>query len=255
MNLKEVEKIAQEYAKEQVPKESCGLIITSEDGYDFIKCENIHEEPEKHFKIDSSIMLKYSKVIYSIFHSHIESNTPAVSLADIKLCESWDCIGSIVFLSERDNKLCSDLVFYGDKVIYNNLIGRPFYYNVFDCFTLIKDYYYTKLNISLDYVYSDYGWWGETEHKDSLYLSEYTRLGLEEIDIRQDLKIGDILVMKLGRSKCLNHGAIYVGNNKIIHHLEGKLSCSEAFGKYADRIQRGLRYIDSDIVKKQKVIF
>lgn len=244
MNLKDIQEKAQALAKSKYPEESCGLILKKQDGYQFIECENIAQDKENNFKIADEVMLKYSKELYSIFHSHVESSTPKASLADIKLCEAWDCAGSIVFLSSNDNNICSDLVFYGSKVIYKKLVGRPFYYNVFDCFTLIKDYYYNCLSMSLDFVYSDYGWWGHTEHSDSLYLSEYNRLGLHEIDIRKELQKGDILVMKLGRSKCLNHGAIYLGNNKILHHLEGKLSIEEPMGKYGDRIERGLRLKD-----------
>jgi cell wall-associated NlpC family hydrolase len=257
MRLKELQPQIQDYCKKLAPQEACGLILKNDLEFEFVPCENIAVDKETNFKIADTTMLKYSKDIYSIFHSHVEGGTPAVTLSDIKTCEAWGCIGSIVFLSPNDNNICSDVVFYGKEVIYKKLTGRPYYYNVFDCFTMIRDFYYTQLNIDLKHVYSDYGWWEHTEHKDSLYLKEPDRLNLVEIDIRQPLQVGDILSMKLGRSKCINHGSIYVGNNKILHHLEGKLSCTESFGKYGNRVERGLRYNPEIklLPKQEKVVF
>jgi len=231
----------QEYAKSKYPEESCGLIVKEFDELTFVECENTAKDKINHFAIDNSVMIKHSQYLFSIFHSHVESSTPAVTLSDINTCEAWNVPGSIVFLSHLDNKLCSDVVLYGKDIIYNTLKGRRYYYNVFDCFTLIRDFYFTTFNIDLPLVYSDYGWWETTERADSLYLTQFERLGMEEFDITTELQIGDILAMKLGRSKCINHGAIYTGNGRVIHHLEGKLSVEENLGKYASRIERGMR--------------
>jgi len=255
MDIKELQQEIQIYCKSKVPEEACGLIVHNARGYEFVPCDNMAEDKEHNFSISDQIMLKHSRELVSIFHSHVENGTPAVTLADIKTCEAWGCLGSIVFLSSNDSNICSDLVFYGNNTTYRNYIGRPYYYNVFDCFTLIRDFYYHDLGKSLDFVYSDYGWWEKAEHAESLYLNEYKRLGFEEFDITKPLQVGDILAMRLGRSKCINHGTIYIGNNKILHHLEGKLSCVESFGKYSNRIERGFRYASNNENKLNKVVF
>lgn len=255
MDIRNLQYAMQDYCKSKAPEEACGLILRSGESYDFLPCDNIAEDKEHSFKISDEIMIKHSRELFSIFHSHVESGTPAVTLVDIKTCEAWNCVGSIIFLSANDANVCSDLIFYGNNVTYKNYIRRQYYYNAFDCFTLIRDFYYHDLGKSLDFVYSNYGWWDKATHAESLYLNEYKRLGFQEFDITKPLQVGDILAMRLGRSKCINHGTIYIGNNKILHHLEGKLSCVESFGKYSNRIERGFRYVGSKNDKLDKVVF
>jgi proteasome lid subunit RPN8/RPN11 len=242
VKYKHLESEIKEYARSKLPEEACGLIVQDGANLVFIPCENIAENKRNNFKISNETMLKYSGRIESIFHSHIEQGTWAVSLSDIKLCEAWGVEGTILFYSAIDNNVESDLLSYGTAPIDVKLQGRPYIYNLYDCFTVIRDFYHQEMNIPLDFVYSDYGWWGEGNYDSSLYLREYERLGFYEFDISQELQKGDILIMKLGRSSCLNHGAIYTGGNSIIHHLEGKLSCKEALARYSSRIERGVRH-------------
>lgn len=240
----------QEYAKNKKPNEACGLIIQYAEEYKFIPCENIAENKANNFLIADDVMLKYSDYLVSIFHSHIETSTPSVSIQDLKTCEIWGVIGTIIFFKKNDNEYCSELTFYGTNLRTRKLIERQYCYNVYDCFKLIQDYYYFELGLQLNNIYSNYGWWDKLEHEQSLYLTQYERLGLEEFNIREELQKGDILAMRLGRCKAINHGVIYLGNNMILHHLENRLSCIESIGKYSNRIERCFRIKDA---KKYKI--
>ena len=240
LKLNSIENIMLEYVDASLNEEQCGLIIDRKGAYEFVPCINLSENKKHNFKISPTIMSNYSDKLVSIFHTHIDNGTPAVTVSDLKLCEAWNIPGTISFIKNgRPGKVLQ----YSTSLIRRTLEKRDYYYNIFDCFTLIRDYYYVNKNVLLPFVYSDYGWWGTHDYAEGYYLTQYEKLGFYEIDIRGEIQEGDVLVMKLGRSNCLNHGAIYLGNNCILHHLEGRISLKESLGKYANRIERGFRHL------------
>ena len=92
---------------------------------------------------------------------------------------------------------------------------------MFDCFTLLRDYYKRNFNILLPQnLQRNWEWWTQGEN---LYTDNAARY---EFDAVKDIKKNDILVMKFN-SQVPNHGAIYVGDNKILHHMAGKFSTIE----------------------------
>jgi hypothetical protein len=96
--------------------------------------------------------------------------------------------------------------------------GRPFLHGLFDCYTLIRDYYKKEFNIFLPTnIQRNWEWWSQGEN---LYVENAKYFSFEEVS---DIKKHDVLIMKIG-SPVPNHGAIYLGNNKILHHIAGRFS-------------------------------
>lgn len=110
-------------------------------------------------------------------------------------------------------------VFIPDKYFENSLlIGRPFLHGLFDCYTLIRDYYKKEFNVYLPTnMQRNWEWWLQG---DNLYLDSAKYYGFEEV---RELKIHDVIIMKVA-SPVPNHGAIYIGDNKILHHMAGRFS-------------------------------
>lgn len=105
--------------------------------------------------------------------------------------------------------------------------GKPYVYGVSDCFTLIKKYYKEELNISIpDYEYSE-EWWKKGQ---SLYLENMKNAGFEKIKI-ENIKPNDILLIKI-QTKEPCHAAIYLGDEKILHHVVNRLSNVEELSGY-----------------------
>lgn len=102
------------------------------------------------------------------------------------------------------------------------LLGRPFIHGIFDCFTVVKDWFITKQGIDLFWNNQrPFGWW---ETQDSLYLENATAAGfVPQVGV---VKPGDVLTFAFGGS-VVNHAAIYLGNGKILHHLGGRFSCEQ----------------------------
>lgn len=129
-----------------------------------------------------------------------------------------------IFVTIGDNKDYSD-VFFPDRYFENTpLIGRPFLHGLFDCYTLVKDYYKRNFNLILPTnLQRTWEWWNTGSN---LYLEHANSYGFEEV---ADIKKHDLLVMAL-TSPVPNHGAIYLGDNKILHHVAGRFSTIENFG-------------------------
>jgi len=96
--------------------------------------------------------------------------------------------------------------------------GRPFLHGLFDCYTLVRDYYRNELGILLPTnIQRTWEWWQTGEN---LYVENSKFFNFEEV---HNLQKNDLIVMSL-MSPVPNHGAIYLGDNNILHHQAGKFS-------------------------------
>ena len=129
-----------------------------------------------------------------------------------------------IFVTVGDSKDYSE-VFFPERYFENTpMIGRPFLHGLFDCYTLVKDYFKRNFNLILPTnLQRTWEWWNTGSN---LYLEHANSYGFTEA---KDIKKHDLLVMSLS-SPVPNHGAIYLGDNKIMHHVAGRFSTIEEFG-------------------------
>jgi len=105
-------------------------------------------------------------------------------------------------------------------------IGRPYVYGSLDCFSLCRDYY-KEIGIHFkDYARGE-RWW---EKGENLYMDNFEEAGFFLIE-QKDLREHDAILM-MARSAVPNHAAIYLGNNLILQHCEGRLSSRDVYGGY-----------------------
>ena len=91
-----------------------------------------------------------------------------------------------------------------------------------NCYSLIKDWYKQILNIDIPDFERDDNWWNTGQN---LYIDNFEKAGFVDTD---KLEYGVVIFMKI-RSSVPNHAAIYIGEDLIIHHLAGRLSCREVY--------------------------
>jgi hypothetical protein len=124
----------------------------------------------------------------------------------------------ILFVTVGSSKNISEVFIPNEYFENADYEGRPFLHGLFDCYTLIRDYYKKEFNIFLPTnIQRNWEWWSQGEN---LYVDNAKNYGFEETT---DIKKHDILIMKIG-SPVPNHGAIYLGDNKILHHTAGRFS-------------------------------
>ena len=124
----------------------------------------------------------------------------------------------ILFVTVGSSKNISEVFIPNEYFENAKYEGRPFLHGLFDCYTLIRDYYKKEFNIFLPTnIQRNWEWWSQGEN---LYVENAKYHSFEEVT---DIKKHDVLIMKIG-SPVPNHGAIYLGNNKILHHAAGRFS-------------------------------
>lgn len=223
------------HAREQAPREACALLVI-ERGVERIRlCANMAIGTDQ-FIIDPNDYAAADRAgdIVAIVHSHPLGPAEA-SQADLVSCEASGLPWHILALP-------GEVWAYIEPTGYKApLVGREWSHGVLDCYSLIRDWFAQERGITLpDYARKD-EWWLRGEN---LYVEHFREAGFVEID-PADLQPGDGILMRVC-SPVTNHGAVYLGDNYIIHHVQGRLSCREPLGNsWRNRITHTLRYENS----------
>lgn len=219
----ELREVALKFARQEFPREACGVIVRLERGTEiYWPCRNINDQPESAFTIDPADYADaedHGEVV-AIVHSHPNASAKP-SQADLVGCETSGLPWWIVSLPGGVWEACAPSGYRAP------LVGRAFQYGVLDCYTLIQDWYLQERGIELPPVESDYGWWRRGEN---LYMETFPKIGFHEIPI-EEIEPGDVILMRV-RSDVVNHGAVYLGRDQILHHVLGRNSAREVFGGY-----------------------
>lgn len=224
------------------PNEACGLVIGTGKKAQFLPCENAAEQPNLHFLISH---IDYARAedageILSIWHSHPDGSTEP-SEADLAGCEASELPWLISALRKTDGEFVHDeLRLVQPSGFQVDYVGRPYIFGTFDCYSLVADYYRQEFNIHLP------GFSG-------LRIDQWWRKGHDVIGDNwksqnfvsvQDgvFEAGDVIGLAMN-SDVVNHVAIYVGGDIILHHLVNRLSRRETFGPYwLSRVRLHLRH-------------
>ena len=212
------------HAKEQDPKESCGLLLNIRGKEKYFPCKNLSNAYLENFIIDP---LDYAKAedsggeIVGIIHSH-PTTPPIASEADKISCEETKLPWHIVNPKTELWGICKPS---GYKP---NLIGLPWVWGVSDCWSLVRRFYKEKLNIELrDW---DRPITPEEFMTNPMFEKCAKDTGFRELKSDEKLKNNDLLFMSIGEPG-LNHVAIFVDGD-VIHHLRDRLSCKEPYNPW-----------------------
>lgn len=211
-----------QHAKEEYPNECCGLAVVIKGKIQYKKCNNIATVGD--FAIDPLDYAKYSDMgeIVAICHSH-PITQPIPSVADKIGIEKNKLPWIIVNPNTLEYSITEPS---GFKL---SLIGREFKHGTIDCLTLIRDYY-QELGIELPDSEREDDWWLKGS---DLYREKFKDFGFVKVGNSEflDFKKNDVILMQVG-SPVPNHGAIYIGDNLILHHCQGRLSSRDVYGGY-----------------------
>lgn len=213
------------HAKTSLGREICGLIISKKRHKVYIPCRNIafssaefEIHPEDYAKSEDA-----GKVL-AVVHSHPVTNTNP-SQADLVGIEASNL--PWVICNPRTEQF-NVIEPSGYVAPYE---GREFVHGVMDCYSIWRDFYKREFNIEMLDYYRGHEWWVKGEN---LYLDNYIDAGMVEVPL-SDIQYGDIILMQVV-SPVPNHAAIYLGDNIILHHVMGRLSCRDVFGGYWRKI-------------------
>jgi proteasome lid subunit RPN8/RPN11 len=213
---------ALQHARDEFPKESCGLVAVVKGRKRYFACRNLAETPSEHFVLDPE---QYAEIedkgeIVAVIHSHPITNH-APSQADQVACEKSGLPWHIVNPQTEQWGYCEPK---GFELPY---VGREFVFGLVDCYSLCRDWYKREMSLDLrDYQRRDRFWL----RGENLYLDNFAKEGFRAVP-HGDLQWGDAILMQLS-SPLPNHAAIYLGDQLILHHAQGRLSSRDVYGGY-----------------------
>lgn len=222
------------HAAQTAPNECCGLVVEIGGELRYIRCKNIAADPQQRFVIPAEEYASAEDTgkIVMVAHSHVFKPVNP-SEADKVGCERSRLPWLIVNHPNGNYTITKPIGYRAP------LIGRPFCEGVLDCYELVKDYFALKRGIELpDYVRPE-GW----EHSGrSILVDNFEAFGFKRIEM-SDLQPGDCLLMQKGAS-VVNHCAVYIGDNMILHHVRDRISGRDVYGGFWRKATtHALRYI------------
>ena len=211
------------HAKDQDPKESCGLLLNIKGKEKYYPCQNLAITNYQEFILNPEDYVKADNLgeIIAIVHSH-PTTPPTPSQADRISCEHSNLPWYIV---NPKTEQWADLKPEGYKP---ELCGRPWVWGITDCWSLVRDWYKEEKNIELvDYERS----MTPEEFLENPLFEKYAKnTGFRELANYEALKKGDVLLMSI-LHPTLNHVAIFLGD-MVLHHLADRLSCKEPYSEW-----------------------
>ena len=216
------------------PQEACGIVIDDV----FLPIENIASDPINNFEFSQKDSLALLGKEYKVLHSHtdesysIDPRTP--SLNDMKGRYATQVPWGIVHC---DGENISDILWFGG-INEIDLLGRTYISNVYDCFTLARDFYYTKFDIDVGLHPRPTDW----EEWDPYYIEHtYSKLGFVEVKIPT---YGDVVLLSIG-TRYINHIGIFIKDDTFIHHLFARKSSEDSLKKWNRQLIKILRLADA----------
>ena len=218
-----------QYVYEKQDIEACGLLGIRKGRVSFFPCDNKAENPKNDFVIDP---YDYKRVadqadVVGVIHSH-PAGEPKPSILDRAACDRLGIPWYIFGKDDKWTKIEPAEEAYG-------LLGRPFVFGAYDCYTIIKDYF-ADLDIHFrdDWDYE----WEFWEKGKNYYLERYAQEGFSKVT-DGTLQPHDVMLMALN-SKTTNHAGIYVGRGKMLHHAPQRLSCRDNYNGIWNQITRAV---------------
>ena len=211
------------HAKDQDPKESCGLLIDVKGKEKYYPCKNLSTYSQQCFIIDPE---DYAKAedrgkVLAVIHSH-PVTPPVASQADMISCEESGLVWHIV------NPKTEQWGFYKPSGYKPPLIGRHWVWGITDCWSLVRDWYKEKLGITLrDW---DRPTTPEEFIENPMFEKCAWRTGFRQLRPEEKLENGDLLFMSI-MATGLNHVAIFLDGD-VLHHLADRISCKEPYNQW-----------------------
>ena len=217
---------ARAHAIETWPKEACGIVA----GGQYVRIRNTARDPHNAFRMPARTFADHQ--VEAVIHSHTQAHGPWPSASDmqgqIDTAVPWGILWC-------DGETARGPVWFGDHVLDEPLLGRPFRPGITDCYSLVRAWFRQERGIALKEFPRDELWWKDGG---DMLAEGFGPAGFAPVD---NMKAGDVLLMTI-RSQVANHCAVVLENGLMLHHLENRLSAREVIGRYKPFITQVVRH-------------
>ncbi len=220
-------------AQERYPEESCGFVVDGK----YVPKKNKADNPTKGFVIDGrTYVAAKKKGLQAVVHSHTRKQLKHPSEADMQQQIAMNVPWGVLW-SDGDGDILGP-AWWGDQLETQPFVGRPFIYGIYDCFSLVRDWYRVQHNI----IFRDFArkadWWLLGEN---MYVDHFKECGFFQVS-EQDLRPGDAFMSRFARGDTTQHAGIYLGGNQVLHHLISKSSRRDTLSSWAKYVTHWVRH-------------
>lgn len=211
------------HAEDDYPHEACGLVVARGKKAGLVRCRNVANNPRGMFILspDDYLAAAQQSDILAIYHSHCDLSSEP-SMADRSACEASGLPWHIVSWPLGGHTLINPC---GYQAPYEK---RPFVHPIHDCYSLARDWYFREWGLELPEVVHDERWW---EKGFDLYQDHYQQNGFVALPDESVPQVGDAFLLTLN-SHVMNHAAVYVGEGRILQHVQDRLSSIDVWGGF-----------------------
>ena len=202
------------YATEMRTAEVCGVVLN--DG-SVVKLDNKADDPVNHFKIDPVELAAYDDKIVGVWHSHLELD--GFSPHDQAQINAGDWCWAVYVLPK-------DRFWEVDLTAEAPIVGRPYCWGVYDCASIVEDWY-RKADVPWPaYERGAYGEW------DAPGFDAFDRLWPEVgIEVSMESRAKDDMVQMSVSGNHTDHIGVLITPDRLLHHPAERLSMVSVYGE------------------------
>lgn len=225
-----------DHARDQSPRESCGLLIIYKGREKYWPCKNLASQNNQFIICPHDYaQAEDAGEIIAVIHSH-PTGTSEPSQADRVSCEASGVSWHIYSLQADSWSLLEPCGYRAP------LVGREWVWGVTDCWSLVRDWYLQHQLQIKDY---ERPLTIEEFTLNPLFEKYWDDAGFRELRPGEQMQVGDAVLMSIG-SRGLNHVGVYIGDQLLLHHVRGRLSTKDLYGGWLQKCTgRRLRHYDA----------
>jgi proteasome lid subunit RPN8/RPN11 len=214
-----------EHILECYPEEACGILSSGI----FYPISNAATDKTTSFVFNANDYINFLSLnlpIDAIVHSHCitssnrflqyDARTP--SSADYRCQQKQPNIPWHIYSTDGEGVSAEPLILNPNN-LSKEILGKQFIPIISDCYSIVREFYFQELGITLQPHNTKYEW--EQQNSTQDYLQFFKEYGFYEISEEEAIP-GDVVIMSV--KNYANHAGILLPQHELLHHMTNRQS-------------------------------